>query len=199
MPFQGREFENAVERARGLLMGPLGSRGMRQKDVAKRLMDEGMSPQDAFLVTKAGVQLAEGMGHKTRKADPSKVADNFLSGPEPGDMEIPAPQTLDDWQSYVKTLAGNALWSKVIAANSQDFVVLMMNDGYTMEEIKEILLYMVRQMVFTGMRIPDAGAFDLRHMAMVDPRSKGRVLTDLEINEIETRPEVYLTEDIDLG
>lgn len=78
-------------------------------------------------------------------------------------------ENMESWAKYAQTLAGGPLWSKTISANSQAFVDSLKDEGYTLAQIREILLYFVRQMVAVGMKIPEEGLFDLVQMALLDP------------------------------
>lgn len=79
-------------------------------------------------------------------------------------------QTIEEWQDYIGRLAGAPLRSKVLAANSEEFVRQMRDEGFDIPFIKEIMLAFVRQLTLTGGMVPDNdGAFDLVDLAETDP------------------------------
>ena len=79
------------------------------------------------------------------------------------------PQSLPEWGQYVQTLAGSALRSKAIAVNSQRFLDLYRDqDGFTTGDVRQIILYFVRQLVATGQKIPEGGAYDMVKLARLD-------------------------------
>lgn len=78
-------------------------------------------------------------------------------------------EPLKNWSDYAQTLAGQPLWSKAIGCNTQGFASTMMEEGYSMSDVREILLYFVRQMAAVGMNPPEGGLFDLVQMRLIDP------------------------------
>lgn len=76
--------------------------------------------------------------------------------------------TLDQWEQYIQSLTGQELWSKAIAANTQGFADDLRASGLDMSEIKQVILFFVRQLVATGQRIPVGGAFGMVGMAETD-------------------------------
>jgi len=71
------------------------------------------------------------------------------------------PNTLQDWQAYIDGLSGMPLWSKAVAANSQAFVDTLIEEGFGMSDVQEILTMFARQLRATGQKLPTTGAFDL--------------------------------------
>ena len=78
------------------------------------------------------------------------------------------PQTLTEWELYIKRLAGEPLRSKVIQANTQRFASLLQKEGMTLQDVERILLFFVRQLIAVGMMLPAGGAYDLEMMALTD-------------------------------
>lgn len=78
-------------------------------------------------------------------------------------------EPLKNWSDYVQSLAGQPLWSKAIGCNTQAFASTLMEEGYSMGDVREILLYFVRQMAAVGMNPPEGGLFDLVQMRLIDP------------------------------
>ena len=79
------------------------------------------------------------------------------------------PGNLPDWETYIKRLAGPALWSKVVAANTQKFVDTLLADKFSMQGVQTIMVYFARQLIQTGQKIPAGGAFDLMDIARRNP------------------------------
>jgi len=54
-------------------------------------------------------------------------------------MEITDPVTVEEWGKYITTLDGAKLFSVAAAANSLEFVRSMQDEGFSNEEITDIL------------------------------------------------------------
>lgn len=92
---------------------------------------------------------------------------------------IGPPHTLGEWEIYIKGLAGRALWSKAVAANSHTFARDLLAEGLTMGEIEQIMLLFARQLRATGCKVPEGGPFDLVTMALVDDMAqKGPTMSE---------------------
>ena len=78
------------------------------------------------------------------------------------------PTTLPAWEAYISELSGQALWSQAVNANTQEFIEVMLDEGMSMPDIQQMLLYFVRQICLTEGRIPEDGAFDLYAMSRQD-------------------------------
>ncbi len=93
------------------------------------------------------------------------------------------PETLPEWQALIDQLAGSNLRSKAIAANSQQFAEMLLEDGYSMDDVAVIMEGLVTQMVITKMSPPGGGVWDLQGMAdaMYSPLS----IQPLDDDEIE--------------
>jgi len=110
------------------------------------------------------------------------------------------PKSLEEWASYIARLGGRPLWSKAISANSQAFMSEMINEGYTAEGVKEIILLFVRQLAATGQKIPDGGVYDPKEMAVLDPiAQQGATMTEVEVEELEASPPDEGRDDIDIA
>lgn len=88
---------------------------------------------------------------------------------------------IQDWESYIGALAGQPLWSKAIAANTIAFSDALRADGLTMLEVKQVMLLFVRQLVATGMKVPEGGAFDLVGMAEIDEIARRGATIDPQV------------------
>jgi hypothetical protein len=77
--------------------------------------------------------------------------------------------SLEEWASYIQTLAGEPLWSKVLACNTQSFADSLLEEGHSMADVQEILLYFVRQIKAVGLKVPEVGMVDLMHLSLTDP------------------------------
>jgi hypothetical protein len=78
-------------------------------------------------------------------------------------------KTLQDWEAYIRQLAGPALWSKAIAANTQTFVTALRADGMPMADVAMVIRMFVRQMSVTGLLVPMGGVYDMPGIAETDP------------------------------
>lgn len=97
------------------------------------------------------------------------------------------PRTLPEWEQYVQSLYGAPLRSKAIAVNSQKFCDTLLRDGYTVDDVNEIILFFVRQMSAVGMKIPSNGILDMVAMARDDEVArKGQQFSDAEIQRRES-------------
>jgi len=107
-------------------------------------------------------------------------------------------QTLDEWQDYIGQLAGNRLLSKAIAANTQAFADIMLDEGYDLDFVEAVVRMFVRQLVRTETFIPGGGAFDLADMAALDPVArKGATLSRKEIEAMEENPPPEPPDEVD--
>lgn len=77
-------------------------------------------------------------------------------------------KTLQDWEAYIRQLAGPALFSKVIVANTQTFVTALRSDGMPMADVAMVIRMFVRQMAVTGMLVPMGGVYDMPGIAETD-------------------------------
>lgn len=78
-------------------------------------------------------------------------------------------ESLESWSDYIRTLAGRPLLSKAIACNTHAFASDLLAEGYTMADVREIMVYFARQLCAVGMKAPEGGAFDLLMISMTDP------------------------------
>lgn len=66
------------------------------------------------------------------------------------------PQTVLEWDGYIKTLSGPDLRSKAMAANSLAFVQILQEEGMSPSEITEVLLGWARRVEADGQVQPEA-------------------------------------------
>ncbi len=76
-------------------------------------------------------------------------------------MSIQHPKTLAEWEAHIRTLEGDALRSKAIAANTARFVRSLGEEGYTGPQIEAIFGFIAKRFVETGQRMPESGYFEL--------------------------------------
>ena len=108
------------------------------------------------------------------------------------------PDNLTDWAVYVQTLAGAALWSQTVAANTHSFARTLVEEGATMGDVEQILLLFVRQLRATGTRVPGGGPFALVTMALVDEQArKGTRFSPEEVAFMESQQETPDGDDLD--
>lgn len=107
------------------------------------------------------------------------------------------PTNLTEWREYIAGLAGEDLYSQTVAANSQRFASLLIEEGASMTDVEQVLLAFVRQCKSTGTRVPNGGPFSLVTMAAVDPEaSKGATMSEQEADLLEQSRETG-TDDFD--
>lgn len=82
------------------------------------------------------------------------------------------PTNLTEWQQYIRGLGADKLYSRAIAANTHTFARALVEEGATMGNVEQILLYFVRQLRAMGVKVPEGGAFDLVTMALVDTEAR---------------------------
>ena len=82
------------------------------------------------------------------------------------------PRTEGEWRAYVAQLAGPELRSKAIAANTMLFFDQLMGDGYSIAEVRRILVFFGLQMKSVDMQLPDGGAYDY-HTLVLDYSEEG--------------------------
>lgn len=99
------------------------------------------------------------------------------------------PQLFSEWTAYVKSLAGMNLRSKAIAINTQKFMDLMKSkEDFTTNQVKQIILLFVRQLVATGQKIPEGGAYDLVELARLDPIARVTpIMGEFEVQQLISR------------
>lgn len=108
------------------------------------------------------------------------------------------PNSLPEWASYIRNLAGSPLWSQVVAANTHSFARTLVEEGATMGDVEQILLLFVRQLRATGTKVPEGGPFDLVTMALVDDQArKGTRFSPEEAALMESQMEAPDGDDLD--
>lgn len=107
-------------------------------------------------------------------------------------------QTLGEWESYVKRLAGQALRSKGINANTITFTKSMATHGFTTDDVGHIILFFVRQFVATGQKIPTSGLYDMPNLALSDPICmEGATMSEAKADELAANPPVEPEDEFD--
>lgn len=123
----------------------------------------------------------------------SRIAARFLRQKTAG-----YPTSLFEWETYVKTLVGEPLFSKTVAVNTQAFADKLREDGFSMLDFQKILLMFVRQCRAVDVRIPLGGALDLVTLSRTDPTARrGQTATLEEIEALEKKPSPKGTDDLD--
>lgn len=98
------------------------------------------------------------------------------------------PQGLNEWAEYIATLAGEPLFSQAAASNSQAFSSMLLDEGYSMADVEQIMLLFVRQLRATGTKVPEGGPWDLPLMAQIDPVARrGATMTEEEAALLESQ------------
>lgn len=82
------------------------------------------------------------------------------------------PQTLPEWETYIKKLTGTDLFSKVCNANTQQFATLLIEEGFTMGDVYSIMEMFALQCHRAQVVVPDGvwdlKAFDFSHEDIYD-------------------------------
>jgi len=108
------------------------------------------------------------------------------------------PQSLSDWSEYIANLAGQPLFSQVVAANTQTFARGLVAEGATMGDVEQIMLLFVRQLRATGTKVPGEGTWDLLNMAMIDPVARrGPSMSEEQADLMESQVEPPTTDEFD--
>lgn len=98
-------------------------------------------------------------------------------------------QTIEEWEAYIQQLAGQTLRSKGINANTIMFTQSMAKQGFTTDDVSQILLFFVRQFIATGQQIPTGGLYDLRGMALADPVCRmSQVMSEEDADALAANP-----------
>lgn len=69
-------------------------------------------------------------------------------------MNITDPVTVEEWGAYIGALTGPKLFSQAIAANTLDFVRMLQGDGFSGDEITDVLLLFAMRFDQLGVEIP---------------------------------------------
>lgn len=84
-------------------------------------------------------------------------------------MSIEHPDNLAEWQDHIAGLEGETLRNKAIAANSYRFVQTLQEDGFSAQDIGEVLRMIARQFVVTGQEPVQDGYVDYKALIAEDP------------------------------
>jgi len=84
-------------------------------------------------------------------------------------MSIEHPDNLAEWQDHIAGLEGETLRNKAIAANSYRFVQILQEDGFSSQDIGEVLRMIARQFVVTGQEPVQDGYVDYKALIAEDP------------------------------
>jgi hypothetical protein len=60
-------------------------------------------------------------------------------------MDINDPVTVEEWGQYIANLKGATLYSQAAAANTQPFVNMLSEEGFSSDEITDVLLLFALQ------------------------------------------------------
>lgn len=61
-------------------------------------------------------------------------------------MSVEEPENMNEWYEYVQSIDSDELTNKAYAANSLSFVEALQEDGYTAQEIEDILFYFAQRL-----------------------------------------------------
>ena len=82
------------------------------------------------------------------------------------DPEEFAPESLEEWNLYVRELTPEELWSKTRAMNSISFVRILGEEGRGAAEIEAIFKLFASRFVEFGLEPPTGGYVDLREILL---------------------------------
>ena len=123
----------------------------------------------------------------------------YLSGQRP---RVASLATLAEWQSYISRLAGPVLWSAVVNANTQQFADQLRDGGLLLSQVDQIIKLFIKQLLATGQKIPEGGAYDLQLLAETDPAVQGTpMLLPEQIEALRQQPAAAPTgtDDVDVA
>ena len=101
-------------------------------------------------------------------------------------MNSERPETIQEWEAYVDSLAGDTLRSQTAAVNSMAFMRTMKDEGHNADHCQEILMLFVRQCRMTSTGLPRNGMWDLSRLAIGDDlASLGAQMSEEEAEEME--------------
>lgn len=102
------------------------------------------------------------------------------------------PMNLREWQSYIDRLAGEALWSKAVAANTERFIQTLRDEGFQMAEIEGIMTAFANQFAITGQSPPRTGAYRLSDLAdeNIIPMSDAEVVALAQMADMQPEDEL---------
>lgn len=70
-------------------------------------------------------------------------------------MNITDPVTVEEWGQYISKLSGAKLFSQAIAANTLDFVKMLQDEGFSSDEVTDVLLMFAMRFRDADMDIPN--------------------------------------------
>ena len=101
-----------------------------------------------------------------------------------------SPSTLPEWEAYIGQMSGTTLYKQAISCNTQRFCDVLMDEGYSLEEVEKILVFFVRQLRATDTMIPTGGSFDLDYIACTDlVAMEGMTMTGEEADRLNIEPD----------
>lgn len=83
-------------------------------------------------------------------------------------MSAQRPETIEEWEAYANTMAGQELRSQTATVNSMAFINQMAEEGHDSDHCHEILLVFIRQCRATGTGLPKGGMWDASRLAATD-------------------------------
>jgi len=70
-------------------------------------------------------------------------------------MNITDPVTVEEWGRYIAPLKGAKLFSQAIAANTLNFVRMLQDEGFSNEEVTDVLLMFALQFRKADLDLPN--------------------------------------------
>ena len=101
------------------------------------------------------------------------------------------PSTMPEWEAYVGSMGGSTLYKQAISANTQTFINTLLDEGYSIDEVKQILVFFARQLKATDTMVPTDGAYDLDYIAADDPvAAAGMTMSGEEADRLDVEPNI---------
>lgn len=101
------------------------------------------------------------------------------------------PNSMPEWEAHIGSMGGSVLYKQAISANSQAFIDAMLDEGYSMDEVKQILVFFVRQLRATDTLVPTGGSFDLDYIACTDLVAvEGVTMSEEEADALDVQPSI---------
>ncbi|MBQ73279.1 MAG: hypothetical protein CMJ67_10285 [Planctomycetaceae bacterium] len=70
-------------------------------------------------------------------------------------MNITDPVTVEEWGQYISNLSGAKLFSQAIAANTLNFVGMLQSEGFSSDEVTDVLLMFAMRFRDTKLDMPN--------------------------------------------
>jgi hypothetical protein len=83
-------------------------------------------------------------------------------------MSIQNPTNIQEWEQYVNRYKGLTLRELARTANTHEFFGVLNSEGFSVLDVKKILIFFARRMVEVGVVPPTQGVYDYEYLISVD-------------------------------